>query len=133
MVSPSPELFASASGDHRIADPNRTGLDGQVAEDRAEQGGLAGSVGSDDRVNAAWLETGGHVTDNQLFAPFDREATKLDHARLRGAKISHNRNGTPTTAVTMPTGTTAPGMIDLDMIEAADSINAPTITDIGRK
>ena len=54
------------------------------AGDQVEEGGLAGAIGADDRVDMAGFERHGHVVHRGQPAEFLGEVADLKHSRLRG-------------------------------------------------
>ena len=106
----------------------------QVTGQGAQQGGLAGAIGAEDHMHLPCVQFGAESGDHGAIAALQREVLEADHRLdLRGAKMSQSRKGTPTMAVTMPTGNSAPGRIDLDSTEAKDSIRAPQMADSGSR
>ncbi len=106
----------------------------QVAGHGAQQSSFAGAVGAQHNVDSARLQRGAQTMQDGAPGAGEGEVVELDHVRPRcGAKISQSRNGTPTMAVTMPMGNSAPGTMDLDNTDAADSMKAPQMADNGSK
>ncbi len=107
------------------------------AGQRLEQRGLAAAVRTQQRRHFARGKRGDRQVVQHVFAPVtDRK--RLDRqagGAWGGSRPCHGnclrsttetKKGMPTNAVTMPTGTTTPGMRFLDAIDASDRITAPT-------
>lgn len=107
----------------------------QMSGDAAEQGGFTRRVSPHQCRQRAALKAG-RGTGKDLATPIAcpdvvQRQTYYDlrpFVRIRAAK-----KGTPTRAVMMPMGSTAPGRIALDSTDVADKITAPDSIAPGRK
>ena len=98
----------------------------------AHQGGLAGPVRADDHMDPDPDAGEAEIPQQGLLAEGGRESGYFKHVYAL-PRINQMKKGTPMSAVTMPMGNRAPGMMDLDSTEAADSMQARTGADRGSK
>src|SRR5829696_4490199 len=132
---PAGDLDALQRRDRRPTeqDPARRRL--QRARQRAQQGGLAGPVGPDQRDPLPARDREGHVAQDRAGSDLDGDAVRVEDRRahssypVRARRRRARKNGAPMTAVTTPTGT--PPSIRATT-SAAASNEAPNRAEIGR-
>lgn len=106
------------------------------ARDRPQQGGLTRPVWPDQCGKRSTFERGQR---DVLYHPM----ASVGHAHIMDSETRHSflprlntritKTGTPTSAVTMPTGTITPGRMSLLAMDDSDMSNAPTSALAGKR
>ena len=133
-VGDAPAAFADAQRGQRLAVEAELTAYALQPRETAQEGRLAGAVGANQRgEGAAFQFRQGHLVDHRVAAVSDRQVLREQaHAWRPPRQTSTTNTGTPTSAVTMPTGTISPGISNLLATDDSDSSSAPTRALAGR-
>lgn len=108
---------------------------GDQPGDGAKEGGFARPVRAEEREEPPLRHRGeGHVAQDGMAGIAGGERLDPEAHQPRPERwIRRKKSGSPTSEVTIPTGSCTPGISVLESVEASETRSAPVITLAGRK